>query len=161
MNDLEYFFKFRKQLKQSAIEFIADFDSNYFLTANYNREISYEIAVQLLKKWHKKVDRILYGEYFYKKNPEDRTFFIACQEIGGKTGKIHFHLMVKVPSGREADFEKIAARTWKKLIKSGDLDVRDLPEEIDRIKAGRYSCKDLWRQENYQNFIVSTMFSNR
>jgi hypothetical protein len=161
MNDQEYFFRNRGPLKQSMSKLIDGFVSNYFLTANFNREISYETAMELLKKWHNKLDRILYGKYFYKKKPEDRTFFFAFQEIGGKSGKLHFHLMVKVPSGRESDFEKLASSIWEKMIPSGDLDVRHLPSELDRFKTGRYSCKDLWRQENYQNFIVSTMFSNR
>lgn len=149
-----------RDLKKGMAEWLGDFKFGFFITANFNRETSFDAGREKLRKWHQKLDRKIYGKYFSKKEPEDRTFFFAFPEIGGKTGGLHYHLLLKVPDDKRREFQIFASGIWEKIVPSGDLDVRSLKEEIDQVKTKNYSIKDSWKTSNYDNFILSTEFSN-
>ena len=148
-------------LNEGILTFLNSFDFDYFITANFNRDTTPESGKKNLRYWHRKLDRKLFGEYFWKKKPEDRTFFIAFPEIGSQNGKFHYHMLSKVPSDRRKGFENFASKYWEKQVRGGDLDVRFLRGDIDKQTVKSYTCKDVWRGENYENFLVSTEFSNR
>lgn len=149
------------QLKKLMRSFLDDFDFNYFVTANFNRSTQYEAGRRILGRFQAKLDRKLFGKYYWKKQPENRTFFFAFPEVGGISGERHYHLIFRVPERRELEFEECAPEIWKKLVISGDLDLRNLPEAGDKEKVKSYICKDLWQSRNYENYLISTEFSKR
>ncbi|MCF8721611.1 hypothetical protein [Nitrospina gracilis] len=156
MNHISY-----GQLKPDLVAMLEGLKFDYFLTFNFNRETGAGAGRRQLDRWHKKLDRKLFGRYFYKHKRENRTFFIAFQEIGGKTGQFHYHALVKLPEDRWEDFKLFAPMYWERLIPSGDLNLQLLKEVKDKQKAASYSVKDIWNEENLENFVISTEFSKR
>jgi len=92
MDDQECFFRDYGLLKQSMYRFLDGFVFNYFITANFNRDITYETAMKLLKKWHKELDRKLYGEYFWKKKPRRSNLLLCLSRNWWKIWEIPFPL---------------------------------------------------------------------
>jgi hypothetical protein len=148
-------------LKKALRKHLDTYHFDFFITANFNRETGFESGRKLLNKWHLKVDRKLFGKYWWRMKAEDRTFFFAFPEIGGKSGGFHYHLLLKLPANRKEEFSTIGPEIWKQLVPSGDLDIQRPIEEISQKKTKSYSIKDVWQKLNYENFIVSTEFSER
>lgn len=71
---------------------------------------------------------------------------VLCYRIGypeyTARGHIHYHCVARVAPLREDWFEKIAAKRWKKIVKSGELHVQPIREtEADLEDATVYMTK--------------------
>lgn len=151
----------RHRIRMGANEFIADQGFKWWLTANFNRETTKEQGFKKLREWQSRVDRALHGRYYYKKKKDERLFFIACPEIGGYSGCLHYHIFAQMPECSEEKFQLIAEPTWLHLVKCGSLDVQEIGDtEADQKKVIGYGLKEFWFDSNYERFIISTEFSS-
>lgn len=130
----------------------------HFVTANFNRDISYEGARQALKAWHARVDRKLLGPKWLEKPFDVRTEFLATVEH--MASNPHWHLLVR-PAGHAGGmtFEDVGGQVWQALQPAGSLDVRPLLTLHDMHRVSTYCVKDLVKSENYERFVLSREFS--
>ena len=160
-NFTEYFPNYGK-LKQEFQNWLhSEFEFIFFITANFNRETTPQAGRAILSRWLQKMERKLFGKYYWKKRNEDRIFFIAFPEIGGQTNQFHYHILLNLPINRKNDFLTFAPKFWENNVLGGTLDVNYLENELDVKKTVNYSSKDLWQPNNYNNFIVSTEFRKK
>ena len=139
-------------------QFVAEEDSDYFVTANFNRNTNIEAARKALKRWSAMIDRRLVGKHWSKKNADERMFYFAAAEH--IHSNLHWHMLVRLPNEKmKQSFNWIASNYWKQIVKSGDMNVQLIDNSKDKIKATNYTAKDLWRTENYNTFTISTEFS--
>lgn len=140
------------------------FDSQHFtwsVTANFNRDTSKHTGYKKLKDWHGMVDQEIYGRNYYKKHRDSRTFFVAIPEYGGLSEHLHYHILATMPLWAEERFEKTAEPTWKTLVKCGSLDVQRIGEtDADHERVIGYDLKDIWKDSNHEDIILSTQFSS-
>ena len=153
--------KMRHRIMKDTKEFIEKQEFKWWLTANFNRDTTKEQGFRKLREWHSRIDRELHGRSFYKKKKDDRLFFIACPEIGGYSGRLHYHIFAQMPERSEEKFEIIAEPTWCQLVKGGSLDVQEIGNtKVDQKKVIDYGLKEAWFDSNYERFIISTEFSS-
>lgn len=151
----------RHRIRMGAKEFIERQGFRWWLTANFNRETTKEQGFKRLREWQSRIDRALHGRFYYKKKKDERLFFIACPEVGGYSGFLHYHLFAKMPICSEEKFKRIAQSTWCQLVKCGSLDVQEIGDtEADQKRVIGYGLKEVWFDSNYERFIVSTEFSS-
>lgn len=142
-------------------EFIEKQGFNWWITANFNRDTTKDQGFRKLREWHSRIDRELHGRYFYKKKKDERVFFIACPEVGGYSGRLHYHIFAQMPEYSEEEFKLIAEPTWLQLVKCGSLDVQEIGDtKADQEKVIGYGLKEVWFGSNYENIILSTQFSS-
>lgn len=145
----------------------------HFVTFNFNDGRTIESAIRAIKKWHAGVDRVLLGKHFNKYPLEQRTFFLAFFEH--MDTNLHAHALVCCPYD---DFNAIAKQTWDKIVPSGSLHISgdesdqrihqfkpdlerlyhpiDTPEGKDIVI--NYVLKEQHKDENYSNFLLSSVF---
>lgn len=129
----------------------------YFVTANFNRDVSYNGAREALRSWHLRLDRRLLGPKWQKKPAENRTQFIAYVEH--LSSNLHWHLLVRPPGHvSQTEFSAAAKDAWGCLVEGGSLDIQIARSKADREKVASYCTKDLWIRENYEKFVLSTEF---
>ncbi len=147
------------KLNQTAIrQFISARNSDFFVTANFNRDTNIESARNALKSGGARIDRRLVGKHWSKKPVEERIFFYAAPEH--IHSNLHWHIMLSVPDeDKKKHFKWIAANYWKQLVPSGSMDIQLITSAADNAKASSYVAKELWRQENIDAFLISTEFS--
>ena len=68
-------------------------------------------------------------------------------------------MLVRVKKAKQERFEECAAGLWKWLVRSGKMDVEQLPSKQDQVDASGYSAKELWRDEAIEQFGISTEFA--
>lgn len=145
--------------KQTEYFFISQ-KFQWHLTANFNRTTTHNNGRNKLKEWAKYVDRKFHGRRFYTKPPEERMFFAAVPEVGGTSGNLHYHLLVRLPLRFTGDFAEFAELTWKKLNTTGSLFVQRITEtQDDLIRVVKYDLKDIWKGGGYEQMIFSTEFN--
>lgn len=147
-----------KELQVAARNFITSSNSDFFVTANFNRSTSIEGARKALKRWGAMIDRKLVGKHWSKKPANERVFYYAAPEH--LHSNLHWHMMLSVPDGVEKkQFVLIAENYWKQIVSSGSMDIEIIDSNTDNIRTSSYSAKMLWMQENYNQFLISSEFS--
>lgn len=153
---------------QAAIrQILANEEFDYSITAvfnehkskDYGRGTSHSIdyARAKLKHWHGLLDRNLLGQRWARKAVSERSFFMAFVEHENRN--IHFHMMYRLPCAECAEvFEDWANAHWQKIVPMGDIVFQKIETEEDKIRAGNYATKDLWKRAARENFIISTEF---
>jgi len=147
-----------KELQVAARNFITSSNSDFFVTANFNRSTNIEGARAALKRWGAMVDRKFVGKHWSKKEPSERVFYYAAAEH--LHSNLHWHMMLKLPNGVEKkQFVWIAENYWKQVVSSGSMDIKLLCNDADKTKTAAYMSKVLWQPENFKAFTISTEFS--
>lgn len=147
----------RTELKNAMAGFAAGLEATHFVTANFNRDITYAGAKQALKAWHARVERKLLGPKWLGKPVEARTEFLAV--IEHMSSNPHWHLLVRPASGAgRLTFEDVAEPVWQALQPAGSLDVQRLATHRDVRRTANYCAKDLAKPENYEGFVLSREF---
>ncbi len=148
-----------RRYRQGMNELLRDMEADYFVTANFNRDTSYEAARKALKGWHARVDKVLLGGSWSRKARAERTQFVAFVEH--LESNLHWHLLLRLGEGAdEQRFEQVAEGCWLRLVKSGSLDVEKIDTSADRARVANYVTKDLWRREARDGFVLSGEFRN-
>jgi hypothetical protein len=153
-------YTYNKALQCSFRDFVKDQESHYFITANFNRDTNLNAARKSLGHWSARIDRMLLGKNWYKKNTDERVFFIACAHH--LHSNMHWHLMLRLPQdGMRKNFLFNARDYWKQIVKSGRMDIQSVLSEKDKKLTSMYATGETWQPENYNAFIFSTEFSSR
>jgi hypothetical protein len=147
-----------KELQGSLIELVRALQPNIFLTLVFNQHTSPISARQTLKHFYSGIERRCFGREFYKRAPAERLIALAFPEH--ITSNFHYHLIGHLPRHQHVTLPVYAKMTWKKLCPAGSLDVHHIGSDTDRTKIASYSCKEVFKAQNYENFIVSTEFWN-
>ena len=148
----------QKQNQVALRQLVTSSNSDFFVTANFNRSTNIEAARKALKRWGAMVDRKLVGKHWSKKPADERVFYYAAPEH--LRSNLHWHMMLRLPNGVDKkQFVWVAENCWKQIVSSGSMDIKLLNGEADKIETAAYTTKELWRQENMDAFIVSTEFS--
>lgn len=150
----------RAKVLQGYSYFLKEQDISWHLTASFNRETTTSQGYKLLKEWHSRLDREIYGRNYYKRNNRERTFFVAFPEVGGFGRNLHYHLLARMPLWAEEKFVRIAERKWSQIVKTGDLCVQKIANtDSDLSRAISYDLKDIWKIGDTEDIIISTQFS--
>lgn len=156
LNDFNY--PQRKELQIALRTFLTDLNLPMFVTINFNRRTNLRRAYKQLREFHKMIDKDFLGRRFYLLPKEERTFFIAMPEH--LNSNFHYHLLLRPPPEKELHFLFNAWFYLKKIVPSATIKISRLKTNDDVRKTSFYSCKDAIYVENYDNFIISTQFSN-
>jgi hypothetical protein len=146
---------FNKQVQSGMRKMMAQYEWDFFVTANLNRATNWLGAKNALRHWHRKTDKELLGAGWQRRKSQ-KMFFIACCE-GGETN-LHWHILLKVKKGRHAKFTDMAEGFWKQIIPSGSMDVQIIPSKEDAERVIRYATKDFWRSTEIEQFVLSSEF---
>lgn len=148
----------QKSRIRSAIQgMLCEMEPNYFVTANFNRETTFEGARKCLRRWHALVDKKRLGKDWSKKPSADRVFFFAFSEH--PDDNLHYHLILRAPQLLDRpSFDTVGPKVWERLVQGGDLYVQKLKTKLDVAKVSSYSTKDLWNERLFEQWIVSSEF---
>lgn len=145
------------RLRAGVETMLHEMGAGYFVTLNFNRETTYDGARTALKAWHARVDKQLLGGSWSRKPAEQRSKFMAFAEKLDTNP--HWHLLLRLGDGTDAErFEQVAAECWRRLIVSGELDVKKLNTPSDQQRTAGYVTKDLWRTDAIEHFVLSEEF---
>lgn len=139
-----------------------DFDFNYFITANFNKQMSLNAAQSNLIEWHRKLDKYLLGRNFYKPTKNElRTICVACAEH--VDSNIHWHFLVQrgddCGSARLAlnhsMFGIRAALLWGETIAGGKMDVQNIDSRGGgKRRLANYMTKEFGHKEYAENILI-------
>jgi len=162
-NDFNYYLAggsfFRAKMLQASLrDVILDLRPNIFLTLVFNRVVSPTFARNRLKHFYSNVERRCLGKDYYKQAPAERLIAVAFPEH--LTSNFHYHVIGHLPRQQLVTVPIYAKSTWARLCPAGSLVIDNLGDDIDCAKATSYSCKEVFKAQNYENFIISTEFWN-
>lgn len=157
------------RLGDEVCAWLRDMSFRHFVTFNFNQDTTLEGSKKALKGFLARWDRWVLGKRFNRLPKEQRTFLMGFVEHIGSN--LHYHALVR-PAGdggfKQPNFVIQAPGVWTQLIPSGQLYIptptaesyftRDdiAPEHLERISA--YITKDLKKDVNYENFVISNEF---
>ena len=148
---------YQRSLRQMLCTFAADF----FVTANFNMHaLSYTTAKEKLKRFHAVIDHKLLGKHWCRL-PDGRTRFVAVPET--KFDKLHYHMLVKVADlSNHCRFQEIAPNLFRhrSISVGGSLDIRPIRTETDHQAVADYMTKDCYREDQIENYVLSSEFVN-
>ena len=146
--------KRRHQLAKAWIDHWAKEPFHYFVTATFNDERPVASAHRALDRWHKYIDRKVVGSAHTKKPLSERVFFVAMFEH--LDTNIHAHMMLRLPElSKFKRFTDHAENEWRKIVSSGDIDLKAFWFPTGNIAASMYAGKDLHNPENYVAAMIS------
>lgn len=147
-----------KELQESLIELARGLRPNIFITLVFNREIAPLGARKTLKHFYSNIERRCLGKHFYRAPPEERLIAVAFPEH--LSSNFHYHVVAHLPRRQLATFQVYAKCTWKALCEGGSIVLATVQAEKDRSSITSYCCKEAFKAQNYENFIISTEFWN-
>jgi len=153
------------ELREAAEEWLSGYEFHFFVTLATNRWGLGEATMRrLYLQWDARVNRKLYGPKWQGRYAE-RLFILAALEKPRINP--HWHMLVRVmdcvfdPTGfepRKSLFLAVAKPCWKKVILSGDADIKP----IGFLRgAVNYSVKQLCNPVQYESLIVPDQFFRR
>lgn len=124
--------------------------STHHVTFNFNPKatIHPKNAHKTLHEWHKRLDKALYKNKYYKLCREDRTSFVAVTEH--QLSNFHFHAVLI--TNKPEQFEAIAGTIWEGLVPKGHLFISEKKTIADW--AG-YMTKELMHGNNLESIFYS------
>lgn len=144
--------------RQVAVEhWLSTLDFKLFGTLIFNLgNLSLDSFRRNLKKLHGYVDEELLGKRFYKKPVEQRSrIFTFVEHIDSN---LHGHSVIIPPKNKVYAFKAVAPYKWLKICPRGELNIKRIKTKEGHRKACGYVCKELWKNINYENFIISDEF---
>ena len=164
----------RTQMHRSFLEFLYGFeDFDYFITLRFNQpRLTYQIGRQRLKKLGALLDSEHLGKHWSRYPSAERTFFIAVPE-GGQDA-LHYHILAQTPRQTKVRWHCFPGRPGKRcrhlsqyltelvrkkgIAPGGDVVVDTVPKTPGGGNVAAYITKDCWRQEVWENVVLSTEF---
>lgn len=132
-----------REFNKALIDFLVDFEGNFFVTFVYNRPIGYDIAITKVERFQAIVDRKILGSQWLKRRLL-RTQFLALAE--NTSSNLHFHVLFKIPNEIPRFLERADA-IWDKLMPSGDLDIQEIYNAED---LAEYMSKQMHPGRSYR-----------
>ena len=134
-------------------QFFREHGATHLVTFVFNKKKpTRKYAEQMLNKWHKKVDKKLFGNSYHKLQRNERTSFIAILE--NKEINLHYHAFLVTPKPKE--FEANAQAIWKKLVRSGNLHLGNHDIDDEQIaKWVNYVDYELMCENNMDSIFFS------
>lgn len=147
----------KNRIRSAIRSMVCELEPNYFVTANFNREMTFEGAKRCLRHWHACIDHARLGTKWSKKPSDDRVFFFAFAEHPDTN--LHYHLILRAPRLLDRPcFEALAPQVWERVVKGGSLDVQELKTELDVARVSTYATKDLWQDRLLEQWVLSSEF---
>ena len=150
------FYQRQREIITATRELALSIDPIFFATAAFNDFASLQRGYDALKFFHSKLDRKLLGKHYYKQPRKNRTLFLAFPEH--IESNLHYHLVIARPHLNEQRVLNLAPVVWQKVCRMGDLKIDSLKENDDVRATSFYSTKDVFKEQSYENFIISTQF---
>lgn len=131
---------------------------HFLVTFAYNREkpISLFDARKLIGFWLQRMDRKVLGAQYLKKLSDRANLMGMFEHVDDN---IHLHGLFlsprRVPALSREEIETLGNRFWKKLIPSGDLDVRLITAQEG---ARKYLTKEVYNRGDQERLLVWTEF---
>ena len=150
----EILFRDITKISEAMVTLIQDQSCNYFITMTFNQPLSLTTTKKILKNFHAAIETILLGKHFYKRK-SDRLFSISF--IEHIQSNPHYHGYFRVEKRFERRFKRYAESAWKDVCQFGGIVVAERHDEQLK-KTAAYVKKELFKVNNYENFVVSTDF---
>lgn len=122
----------------------------------YNKEKALLRRRGQLNLFHANIERKLLGKYFYKKPAKDRIKSICFPEHINTN--VHYHGIFSIPKRYHAKFTNLAILSWLRICKSGHLEILPLITDDQRIGKIDYCHKEIFKLQNYENFVLASEF---
>lgn len=122
----------------------------------FNNERSIEGSKYDLKLFHAGVERKQLGKYFYRKPAKDRIKSICFVEH--IEDNLHYHGLFSIPKQFHDRFMIRSVHTWLKICPSGHLVITPLPTEPEVYIKSNYAHKEIFKLQNYENFVLHSQF---
>jgi hypothetical protein len=150
---------YNKQIGSAYADLFEAQAFQFHVTANFNRTTTLVHGRDKLRLWASRLERKLFGSRYYKRGNDGRIFFAAVPEYGHGSMNLHFHMLVRVPSNRHDDFERVAESIWKEFNPTGSLFIQLIGDTgEDQRKVISYDLKDSWKTDCHANIIFSSEF---
>lgn len=147
-----------KQNRAAFIEFFIQLKVNFCVTHIFNiDDLSIHSATKKMGHFFYNLERKLFNTKFPYKLPPSRRLLALCYPEHIESN-LHFHSLVVVPHKGRSLMELYSTRCWNKLVPSGDIEVRQIVTVEDTFRATTYSIKDIWKELNYESFVLSSQF---
>ena len=153
---INFFQQNKKELKLAVQELVLSTEPRIIATLVFNSYASLSRGYTALGRLHKKIDRKLFGKHFYKTGTKKRTYFTAFPEHIGTN--LHYHMLLRPQEQFVDKVVQIAPTIWKQICPQGNMKLTTLKSEDDVRAVSFYSTKDCFKEENFENFIISSQF---
>jgi hypothetical protein len=110
-----------------------------------------DYAMRLFKEFIHEIEIRINGKCFYRLPPEKRIQGAAFPEHIHKN--IHFHIVAQIPQSKVLKFLNYAPTVWKKTVKRGSIKTRFVNNLAAEERAAKYSVKESFIPENYEQFF--------
>lgn len=153
-----YIYAHREELRDSLVELCRDkIKPNYFITLAFNRRANTYTAKRNLKHFFSGIEQKTLGRHFYKTNDSRIRAIAFAEHI---KSNFHYHILATVPEKYKVLFNMYAKFIWQKEVPSGDIKIDYLKQSQDVFATSSYCTKEIFKAENYQNFILATELWN-
>lgn len=153
---MENSYTHNKLLQKSLSEWISSSQYSLFVTLIFNSDtIGLSGFKNMLREFHGRVDKELLGSKFHKKTGSERTNFICTVEH--LNSNLHGHLLLSPAKNLVSDFKTVSKYVWWKLCRKGEINIKEV---YDLKTVSDYMTKECYKEENYNNFILSSELLN-
>jgi len=147
-----------KQNRAAFMEFFLQLKVNFCVTHIFNiNDLSINSGTKKMGQFFYNLERKLFKTKYPYKLPRSRRLLALCYPEHIHSN-LHFHSLVVVPNKYCSLMELSATRCWNKLVPSGAIEVRPIVTVEDTFRATTYSIKDIWKELNYESFVLSSQF---
>lgn len=147
-----------KQNRAAFIDFFIQLKVNFCVTHIFNiDDLSIGSGTKKMGHFFYNLERKLFNTKYPYKLPKPRRLIALCYPEH-LDSNLHFHSLIVVPPKCCSLMELYSHRCWNKLVPSGQVEVRRIRTVEETFKASTYSIKDIWKERNYESFVLSSQF---
>lgn len=148
---------YNRTMRPVYVEYAGRFDS-HFLTLASSVCVPVSDFHNLIREFHKRLDRSLLGRNYYKKAWNERTLGIMFLEQ--ITSHIHGHALVNFAGGKsDAELQNICHSVWREICPGGEVNVQRQSEK----SPARYATKEFenWEHDDLKQVILFKDFVSK
>lgn len=146
----------RLEYRQAWANWLAEMPFEFFVTLNFNREITVRGARIKFATLLARIDRHFLGPRWHQLG-DKRTFAVGV--IESPTANLHIHTLVRLPRRTRrisrGERQQVLADHWSTLVPQGSCDMQPI---YDPAGVARYIAKQLNRRGHDELFMISTEF---
>jgi len=146
----------RRELRRAWREWLAEIDTDLFVTLSLSENVGVGQARQILRRWLAYIDNHYIGRGWTRRASSERTkAFIFAESI---STNLHYHCLMRLP--HRGQLEHLAARAatlerlWRKIERRGTCQV----DWVRDSGAARYATKQLVRPGYLEHLILASEF---
>ena len=99
-------------IRQAYIQFVDQLNPVFAITFNFNRNVGLDYAIQTLREFERRLNRILLGHDAHKDKANQPIWIHFIENEDSNT---HFHSVVRILPNYQRPFIKSANHIWAKL----------------------------------------------